>query len=151
MATIHSSGEESILSGTHQCQINYSKDMPLLSSITWILGIVWEVLVLCFAVWIAIKHLRELRQHSAGGIIEDCFTVLMKTHVLSFASDSLIPQILQGFLQIFEVMQMFVLGPRLILGVREYYAKLVADCDAATGMTSIAFQERVEISTGSGV
>jgi hypothetical protein len=46
---------------------------------------------------------------------------------------------------------MFVLGPRLILGVREYYAKLVANSDAATGMTSIAFQERVEISTGSGV
>ncbi|KAG2043836.1 hypothetical protein BDR03DRAFT_1005057 [Suillus americanus] len=43
-----------------------------------------------------------------------------------------------------------VLGPRLILG-GEYYAKLMADSDVATGMTSIAFQERVDISTGSGV
>lgn len=33
----------------------------------------------------------------------------------------------------------------------EYYAKLVADSDAATGLALIAFQERVPISTGSGV
>jgi hypothetical protein len=51
---------------------------------TWILGSVWEVLTLCLAVWIAIKHFRELRQHSTGGIIGDCFTVLMKTHVSYF-------------------------------------------------------------------
>ncbi|KAG1798171.1 uncharacterized protein HD556DRAFT_1525730 [Suillus plorans] len=171
MTTMHTSGEEFILSGTHQCQIDYSKDIPLLSSITWILATVWEVLALCLAVWMAVKHLRELRQHSAGGIIEDCFMVLMKTHAVYFASfvavscfhlildfyptfftdNSLDPLIVSGCLQILEVVQMFVLGPRLILGVREYHAKLVADSDVATGMTSIAFQERVEISTGSGV
>ena len=49
--------------------------------------------------------------------------------------------------QISQVVQMFVLGPRLILGVREYHAKLVASSDAASGMTSIAFQERIHIST----
>jgi hypothetical protein len=46
---------------------------------------------------------------------------------------------------------MFVLGPRLILSIREYHAKLVVDSDAATGMTSIAFQERVYVSTSSSV
>jgi len=44
-----------------------------------------------------------------------------------------------------------VLGPRLILGIREYHAKLVADSDSATAMTSIAFQEHVQKSTGSNV
>ncbi|KAG2046992.1 hypothetical protein BDR06DRAFT_127961 [Suillus hirtellus] len=147
------------------------EDIIFLNSITWILTTVWEVLTLCLAVWIVVRHFREVRQHMAGGIMEDCFMVLMRTHVVYFASFvaiscshlilnfyptfftsiSLAPQIIAGFLQIFGVMQMFVLGPRLILGVREYHAKLVADSDVTTGMTSIAFQERVEISTGSGV
>ncbi|KAG2034961.1 hypothetical protein BDR03DRAFT_963719 [Suillus americanus] len=173
MTTMYASGEELILSGTHQCSIGYVKnDVLLLGSITWILGIVWEFLSLCLALWIAVKHFRELRQHSTGGIMEDCFTVLMKTHVLYFASfgavscfsliinlsptfsaDGFSPEaeIFSCFLQIFTVVQMFVLGPRLVLSVREFHAKLVADSDAATGMTSIAFQERVHISTGSGV
>ncbi|KAG1905014.1 uncharacterized protein F5891DRAFT_1275379 [Suillus fuscotomentosus] len=171
MITMNSSGEELILSGTYQCQINYAKDIKFIISIAWILTTVWEGITLCLAVWIVVKHFRELQQHSAGGIIEDCFTVLMKTHVVYFASlvavsclhlildfyprfwtaDSLDAQIIYGCVQIFEVVQMFVLGPRLILGVREYHAKLVADSDVATGMTSVAFQERVEISTGSGV
>ena len=54
-------------------------------------------------------------------------------------------------LQISTVVQMFVLGPRLILGVREYHAKLVANSDAASAMTSIAFQERIHISTSAGM
>ncbi|KAG1798165.1 uncharacterized protein HD556DRAFT_1463734 [Suillus plorans] len=171
MITMHTSGGELILSGTYQCQLDYAHNITLLASITWMLGTVWEVLVLCLAAWIAVKHFREIRQHPVGGIIEDCFTVLMKTHVVYFAgfvavscfslildfyptfstSTSLAPQIISGFLQIVKVVQLFVLGLRLILGIREYHAKLVADSDVATGMTSIAFQERVEISTGSGV
>ncbi|KAG1804957.1 uncharacterized protein HD556DRAFT_494384 [Suillus plorans] len=167
MITLHVSAEELILSGTYQCQSNYAHDIPLLASITWILVTVWEVLALCLAVWIAVKYFRDLRQQSAGGIIE----VLMKTYVVYFASfvavsffhlilglspKSLIDNfvdasIVSGLLQILEVVQMSVLGPRLILGVREYHAKLVADSDAATGMTSITFQERVHISIGSGV
>jgi hypothetical protein len=35
---------------------------------------------------------------------------------------------------------MFVLGPRLILSLRKYHAKLVARSDEGTGMTSIYFQ-----------
>jgi hypothetical protein len=60
-------------------------------------------------------------------------------------------EIFFGFLSIAQVVQMFVLGPRLILGVREYHAKLVAIPDEATGMTSIVFQDRIRISTGGGV
>jgi len=165
MITIHGSGEELILSGTHQCSFGYAEDILLLNSVAWVLSIVWEVLALCLAVWIAVKHFHELRQHSAGGIIRDCFVVLMKTHMVYFASFvvvscfeliiefsptaySLEAQLYYGFLQVFSVVQMFVLGPRLILSVREY---LVADCDTVTGMVSIAFQERVHISTSSSV
>jgi hypothetical protein len=53
--------------------------------------------------------------------------------------------------QIAEAVQMFVLGPRLILGVREYHAKLVANSDEGAVMTSIAFQEHIDITTGNGV
>jgi hypothetical protein len=47
--------------------------------------------------------------------------------------------------------QKFVLGPRLILGDREYHAELVANSNTATAMTSIAFQERIHVSSGSSV
>jgi hypothetical protein len=47
--------------------------------------------------------------------------------------------------------QMFVLGPRLILGVREYHAKVTAKSAAGSGMASVVFQERIHISTGSTV
>ncbi|KAG2046186.1 hypothetical protein BDR06DRAFT_1025638 [Suillus hirtellus] len=171
MSTIHSSGEELVLSGTYMCGINYTGDALSMDSVTWMLYIVWEVLALCLAVRITVKHFRELRQHSAGGIIGDCFTVLMKTHVVYFASvvavscfafildcyltsstnrNLLEDRTFYAFFQILQVV-IFVLGPRLILGIREYNAELVADYDAATGMTSIAFQERVHISTGSSV
>jgi hypothetical protein len=74
-----------ILSGTYQCMISCAGDSIFLQSIIWILGTVWELLALCLAVWIAVKHFRELRRYSTSGIIGDCFTVLMKTHVSYFA------------------------------------------------------------------
>ncbi|KAG1840697.1 hypothetical protein DFJ58DRAFT_748632 [Suillus subalutaceus] len=173
MAMMQISGEELVLSGTYQCQFNYAGDFLLLDSMIWILATVWEVLALCLAVWIAIKHFRELRQYSTSGIIGDCFTVLMKTHMSYFVSfvavscfeisylsptlsadaDLLESQIYSGFTQffVFRIVQMFVLGPRLILSIREYHAKLVATSDSATTMGSIAFQERVHVSTSSGV
>ncbi|KAG2124130.1 hypothetical protein BD769DRAFT_888926 [Suillus cothurnatus] len=169
--TTQTTGEEFVLSGTYQCMIDVGGDSSFLSTMTWILGTVWEVLTLCLAVWIAVKHFRELRQHSTSGIVGDCFTVLMKTHVSYFVSFlavscfqmglfsptfsanpySLESQIYDGLSQIFLFVQMFVLGPRLILGVREYHAELVANSDTATAMTSIAFEERVHVSTGSSV
>ncbi|KAG2111887.1 hypothetical protein BD769DRAFT_1690187 [Suillus cothurnatus] len=171
LMTMQISGEEFVLSGTYQCTINYAGDSTFLASVTWVLGTVWEVLTLCLAVWIAVKHFRDVRRHSTRGMIGDCFTVLVQTHVSFFASFlaiscfeiglfsptlseglySLDTQIYLGLSQIFLVVQLFVLGPRLILGVREYHAKLVANSDTATDMTSLAFEERVHVSTSSSV
>ncbi|KAG2111375.1 hypothetical protein BD769DRAFT_69022 [Suillus cothurnatus] len=171
IVTMQISEVEYILSGTYQCMIDYTGDFIFLDSMVSIMNTVWEVLALCLAVWIAVKHFRELRQHSTSGIIGDCFTVLMKTHVSYFASFlvvsclkygllsptfstdiySLDPQIYLGLTEILEMVQLFVLGPRLILGVREYHAKLVANSDTAGAMTSIVFEERVHVSTSSSV
>ncbi|KAG2048194.1 hypothetical protein BDR06DRAFT_976166 [Suillus hirtellus] len=154
-------------------RINYTGDTLVPDSATWILYIVWEVLTLCLTVWIVVKHFHELRLHPAKGIIRDCFMILIKTLVLyfvrvghdsfvavscfqlfmDFSSTSSNSQFLlgplSGLFQILEVVQMFVLGPWLILGIQEYNAKLVADSNAATSMTSITFQEHVHISTSS--
>ncbi|KAG1738375.1 uncharacterized protein EDB91DRAFT_1347639 [Suillus paluster] len=164
------SGQAIILSGTYQCGYSYPGDTVLLISMVWILNTVWEVFTLFFALWIAVKHLRELQRSSTGWTVGDCFTMLIKTHLVYFASfaavsclqlgylsptilesSSVAVQLYGGALQIFKVVQMFLLGPRLILSVREYHAKLVADSDSGTAMTSIAFQSRVHMSTGSGV
>ncbi|KAG2048454.1 hypothetical protein BDR06DRAFT_778076 [Suillus hirtellus] len=165
------SGEELVLSGTYQCTIIYTGDSLFLGSITWILATVWEVLALCFAVWIAVKHFRELRRSSTSSIIGDCYTVLMQAHISYFASfvalsslqlsyfspalwtngNSLENQIITGLVQILQPVQIYVLGPRLILSIREYNAKLVADSDSATAMTSIAFEERVHVETSYSV
>ncbi|KAG2363841.1 hypothetical protein BDR07DRAFT_878463 [Suillus spraguei] len=159
------SGEELILSGTHACAYIFKSGDLLLISMTWILTTVWEVVTLCLSIWIAVKHFRELRQHSGGGIIGDCFRVLLKYHVIYFASftavcfsalriqlspnisdlDSIEVQISAAILEIFSYVQMFVLGPRLILSVREYHAKLVADSDAATGIPLLLSGKRAYI------
>jgi len=56
-----------------------------------------------------------------------------------------------GVLAISLAVQMFVLAPRLILSIRQYNAKVVAESDEATAMTSIAFQQRTQMSTGNDV
>ncbi|KAG2352461.1 hypothetical protein BDR07DRAFT_1437584 [Suillus spraguei] len=145
IVTMYNVGEEQILSGVH------------------------------IASSFAVKHFRDLRQYdlSTGSTIGDCFRVLMKSHVLylqgkrffagvsctqfiSYSSgfvnsDSIGDAILVGALEVLFGVQMFVLGPRLILSVREYHAKLVVNSDAETSMNSIVFQERVHVSTSSTV
>lgn len=168
------SSDELILSGTYQCTAYYEGNDLILNSLTWILPTVWEVLTLCLALWIAVQYFRELRKPTTRWFIKDCSTVLMilmKTHVVYFASFVVVScfnlvylspaisadtyalktQIYIGFLQISLLAQRFVMGPRLILDVREFHAKLVAGSDAETGMTSVAFQNRVHVSTGSCV
>ncbi|KAG2364206.1 hypothetical protein BDR07DRAFT_1608350 [Suillus spraguei] len=157
-------GEELVLSGRHMCNYSYGRSTLLLASMVWMLNTIWEALALCLSVWIAAKHFRELRRlgPSTGLTIGDCFRMLIKSHVLYFASfagvsslqlvyfspevltssTSIIAQILVGSIQILLGVQMFVLGPRLILSVREYHAKLVANSDAETSMRSIVFEER---------
>ncbi|KIK34480.1 hypothetical protein CY34DRAFT_639808 [Suillus luteus UH-Slu-Lm8-n1] len=164
--------EELILSGMHMCGYGYEGDVKLLISMVWMLNTVWKVLALCLSVWIAVKHYRGLRRlgRLTGSINGDCFRVLIQSHVLyflSFASVScfqflhLSPAILNstsigvltldGTLNGLSVVQMFVLGPRLILSVREYHAKLVTSSNADISMNSIVFQERVHISTSGTV
>lgn len=161
----HITGEELVLSGTYQC--DFSGDSPHLSAITWILGTVWEALALYLAVRIAIKHFRE--RLSTGSIIEDCFTVLIKSHVFYFASfaavasfrisflsptlpngDSAGAELYYGVSLISALLQMFLLGPRLVLSVREHSTKLAADFDEVTGMTTLAFEHAL-VSTGDNV
>ncbi|KAG2097560.1 uncharacterized protein F5147DRAFT_368778 [Suillus discolor] len=160
--------EEVIFSDTYMCYDRFEGDDQLLVAMVWMLNTVWEVLALCLSVWIAVKHFRELRRLGplTGSTIGDCFRVLIKYHVLYFASfvcvsclqladffpelknsNSIGAQTLIGSLQILWRVQMFVLGPRLILSIREYYAKLVADSNAETSMASIVFQERVTTSS----
>jgi len=76
--------EELVAFGTHQCVQTASSALPA-TTVTWILGTVWEVLALCLAIYIAMKHFRELQRPSAGWSVGDCVKVLVKTHVFYFA------------------------------------------------------------------
>ncbi|KAG2353889.1 hypothetical protein BDR07DRAFT_1495505 [Suillus spraguei] len=138
---------------------------------TWMLNTFWEVIVLCLSAWIAVKHFRSLQlvNSPTGLTIRGSFSVLIKSHVLYFASFAtvscfklvtLFPSVLadstsigteisNGTLQVLLVVQKFLLGPRLILSVREYHAKIVADYDTEISMNSIVFQERVYVPTNS--
>ncbi|KIK33687.1 hypothetical protein CY34DRAFT_689491 [Suillus luteus UH-Slu-Lm8-n1] len=120
-------------------------DDLLLISMTWILTTIWEVLALCLSVWIAVKHFRDLRRlgPSTGSTIGDCFRVLLKSHVVYFAS---FVAVCCSALNIQLSPKMFVLGPRLILSIRAYHSKLVADSDEENSMRSIVFQEHVYLS-----
>jgi len=59
--------------------------------------------------------------------------------------------VFSGILQIATSLQYFVLGPRLVLSVRDYYAELLANSDAGAGMSTIQFQDRTYLSTGGDV
>lgn len=165
---------ESVLSGTYRCMTisGFETTNLKLIAVTWILGSVWEVLALCLALMVAAKHFRELRRfrQSTGQTIEDYFTVLIKAHVLYFAffaavacliigllspnianSASVGVQIYSDVLQFLLPVQMFVLGPRLILSIREYHATLIANSEAGTAITTIAFQEGRHVTTGGSV
>jgi hypothetical protein len=166
----HVSGEEFVLSGSYICQYDYKGVAELLIYMTWILCTVWEVLVLCLAVWIVVKHFREVQQLSTGGTIANCLIVLTKTHmiyfvfsvaVFSFGLGGFSPKLYESFstdtgvyygvLQVLLFVQMFVLGPRLILGVREHDAKIAVSSDSGPSFTTIIFQEREFVSTDSYV
>ncbi|KAG1887370.1 hypothetical protein F4604DRAFT_1900248 [Suillus subluteus] len=158
-------GEQLVLSGTYQCTYDYGGDAELLDSLAWILYTVWEALALCLAVWISVKHFRALRLPLTKRTMGDCFSVLMKAHVVYFASfvavscfqlgylspgilgtSSVGADVYTGLLEFASIAQMFVLGPRLILSIREYDAKLVIDSDAGIDMPPIVFQEGGDVS-----
>lgn len=159
-----------VLFGTFQCVYKVDGGEQRLMAEIWILATIWEVLALGLAVWIVVKHFRELQPPSTGWTIEDCFTVLIMTHILYFAafvavscfnlgflspkvldSSSVGAQIYCGVLQLVTLVQMFVVGPRLVLSIREYHAKLVTNSEEGTNIATIAFQERTQMSSGSDV
>jgi len=82
----HVSAEELTLSGIDICGYLNDGDVVFLTSITWVLGTAWEVFTLSLAIWIAVKHFRELHRPTTGWAVGDCFTILMKTHVFYFTS-----------------------------------------------------------------
>lgn len=144
----HISGEELVLSNIHWC--SYQGVDLLMRAENWIFITVWEVLTLCLAVWIAARHFREL---PSTGSVGDCFTVLIKTHMLYFVaftavsglnlgllsqsiseSTSVGAEMYLGILRVFSFVQMFLLGPRLIIGVREYHDTLVANSNEGIGL-----------------
>lgn len=154
------SWDELILSSTHQCtyEVQRNEQLELLLAGVWILRIVWEVIVLSLAIWIAVKHFCEMRRSFIEWSTGNCFAVLMRSHVLYFAafaavscfslgclspnildSSSVGAQIYYAILQITMFVQLFVLGPRLILSVRKYHAK-TADAEPGSHMTTITFQ-----------
>ncbi|KAG1798419.1 uncharacterized protein HD556DRAFT_1440128 [Suillus plorans] len=170
-ALIGRAPEVLILSGTYTCDYEYEENAQLLISMLWMLYTIWEVLALCLSVRVAVKHFHDLRRLGLSrSIIGDCFRVLMESHVLYFASFVCVSciqfvilspelqnpsfigtQIFGGIREFVFGVQLFVLGPRLVLSVREYHANLVAESDAETSINSIVFQERVHIPTSSTV
>ncbi|KAG2060864.1 hypothetical protein BDR06DRAFT_1016832 [Suillus hirtellus] len=170
IVNIHVSGEEYILSGTYLCRYDSNGVVELLISMTWILCTVWGVLVLCLAVWIVVKYFREVQQLSTRGTITNCFIVLTKIHMIYFVfsvavfsiglagfspklynSSSVGAEVYDGVLQILLLVQMFVLGPRLILGVRERDTQLAVNTDAGPSFTTIIFQEHDLVSISGDV
>ncbi|KAG2135143.1 hypothetical protein DEU56DRAFT_981231 [Suillus clintonianus] len=166
--------EEYVLSGMYQCGYTHSgENVPFLINVDWVLvtGLIWEVLTLSLAVWIVIKHFHEMRQQSTRWNVKDCFTVLIKTHVFYFAAfvlfscftfselspklwniSSVGVQIYGGVIPVLSTVQLFVLGPRLILDIRAYNAQVLVNSDEETVMTAIVFHERTyELTANSDV
>jgi hypothetical protein len=149
---------EFVLLGYRECVITNSTYQDNLGYESLIPTATWEILTFVLAVWIVIKHFKELRQSPTGSTIGDCFTVLIKSHAFYFVAFAVVAcfslislyvnasywssagSFISGILEIAQVLQMFVLGPRLILSIREYHAELVARSDSGTCMTSIYFQ-----------
>ncbi|KAG0698863.1 hypothetical protein DFH29DRAFT_80143 [Suillus ampliporus] len=169
MGNIHVTAEELILSGTHTCTNFNDMDGLRLNDEALIPTAIWEILALCLAIWIVIRRFRELRQTPTGSTIGDCFTVLTKSHALyfvafaavscfhlgslysEFTSTSTGSAVYYGIFQIAQAVQMFVLGPRLMLSVREYHAKLVTRSYEETSMSTLTFLEHGHISSGGSV
>ncbi|KAG2034005.1 hypothetical protein BDR03DRAFT_966291 [Suillus americanus] len=166
IANLGVSGQEAILSGYHTCATEVSMYQMNSNFESMISTAVWEILALFLAVWIVIKHSRELRQSPTGSTIGDYFRILIESHTFYFLAFATSTSFRLGFLSpsipnstieygiysgvwsITHILQMFVLGPRLILSIREYHTKLMARADRGTMMTSIAFQAGGDVLTG---
>ncbi|KAG1785685.1 uncharacterized protein HD556DRAFT_1450445 [Suillus plorans] len=84
IANLGVSSQKAVLSGFHTCITNIDTDTMNLIYESVISTVVREILVLFLAVWIVIKHFRELRQSPTGSTIGDCFTILIESHTFYF-------------------------------------------------------------------
>ncbi|KAG2119078.1 uncharacterized protein F5147DRAFT_196963 [Suillus discolor] len=155
-----------------QCIIEVDKGEQLWLLEVYILATAWHLLTLCLAIWNFVKHFRELQPLSTGRtFIGDCSMVLMKTHVLYFAFfttgcglsigllspvvldvSRLEAQIYRGILELVTLFQMFVVGPRLILSVRECHAEfLVQSEEGIFELPAIASQDPLQVPTSTNV
>ncbi|KAG2107259.1 uncharacterized protein F5147DRAFT_774478 [Suillus discolor] len=149
--TSQTSGEELILSGTYNCgytitgentQIPYTMVLALYTA--------WQIFALFLTVWIIGGWLAVLVQPHVIYAAVSCLVLgSLSPKISSSASEGAL--FYYCLVEIATILQMFVLGPRLVLGVREYHAKLVADSDAGTNITTIALQQRVHLSAGGSV
>ncbi|KAG2361991.1 hypothetical protein BDR07DRAFT_1407953 [Suillus spraguei] len=155
-----------LLDGT-QCISEVDRGGQVSILALYILATVWHVLTLCLAIWIFVKHLRELQPPSTGKtFVGDCFMVLIRTQIVYFAfitlgcalniglASSVVldtsrvgTQVYRGFLELVTLFQMFVIGPRLILSVREHHAEFLANSDRTLEMPTLAFEERLQESS----
>lgn len=140
--------EEVIFSGTYQCTSEGSSGILLLA-LPWVFYTAWAILGLSLAGWIAFRHSRRMKRWS----MNDRLTALIKTHMFYFiiftaacclnlgllspkisSFTSLGVDIYYGILEIVLFVQMFVLGPCLILNIREYNNNVTATSDAGIGI-----------------
>ncbi|KAG2054064.1 hypothetical protein BDR06DRAFT_425659 [Suillus hirtellus] len=141
---------EIVLSGTYQCIGEGSQySARLLVALPWVFYATWGILGLSLALWVAFRHFRETKRWA----IEDRLTALIKMHVIYFTIfsaaaclnlGSLSPRISNlasvgvdvyyGVIEIVLFVQMFVLGPCLILHVREYNDHLTTTSDGGIGI-----------------
>ncbi|KAG1738361.1 uncharacterized protein EDB91DRAFT_1337037 [Suillus paluster] len=146
------SGVDLIISGTYMCSYmsaNGGEETYLITTT------VWEVIALFLALWIAVKHFHGLRRSSTGWTRGGWFTVLVQPHAIYAAISCFLlgrlsaevvkpfsarAQLYVGLIQISSVLQMFVLGPRLVLSIREYHAKTMGNSDIGTDISTISFQ-----------
>ncbi|KAG2095098.1 uncharacterized protein F5147DRAFT_718762 [Suillus discolor] len=165
-ATSHISGVEIVIYGIHQCSPTGSSSNLVTEA--WGISTAWELTTLCLAVWVVVKYLRELKQPLAKLTLGNYFRVLIETHAFYFIAyaavaclnlgslspsigDPLGVEIYYGILQLAQVMQMFILGPRLILSIREYHDKEMTQSDERTDTSTMVFQGLTQKSTGSSV
>lgn len=171
IGSIHAPTRVTLLDGI-QCIIEVDKGEQLWLLEVYVLATVWHLLTLGLAIWNFAEHFRELQPLSTGRtFIGDCSIVLMKTHLLYFAFftaacglnigllspavldvSRLEAQIYRGILELVTLFQMFVVGPRLILSVRECHAEfLVQSEEGIFELPAIASQDPLQVPISTNV
>lgn len=142
--------DESILSGTYQCitRESQSSDSLIMATI-WVFYTAWAILGLSLATWFAFRHFREIKRWTT----KDRLTALIKSHMIYFTIFTAVcclnlgllspkisnfvyigGDIYYGVIEIILFVQMFLLGPYLILSIRKYNNDLTATSDAGIGI-----------------